>query len=356
MRRRPSRSTIASHQGAAIESSTRPKRPGPRQFGAAVPEDFRSWSPTGRGSAGRPSRERAPARDWRRVELGDDVVAEVARRAKARRQARQEVRRGMLGRVRISRPRRPAWLEAWGRLSLRDHLIATVAVVAVVAGLAVMNLPWLKVQRVEVEGSSVVSANQLLQESGARLGASTLSLDTKRLTANLLSQPWVSAASVKVRWPGTLVISVRPLPPVLVYQQGSASVLLAASGAVLGVAPPTAADLPILVNQQVGRPPHPGQVAVPGRLTAALAALYPACVAAYTVACAEFILSPVGALEIKSAAGWVADLGPALTTGQIGSLGPKLEALRTLAARINLKSPSIKEIYLENPSQVEVSP
>ncbi len=323
-----------------------------------MPEDFRSWSPGGRRPRGRPARGRVPAHDWRRVELGDEVVAEVARQAAARRQARKAVSRGMLGRVRISGPRRPEWLEAWGRLSLRSRLTATVAAVVVLAGFAVINLPWLKVQRVEVEGNSVVSAAQLLQESGARLGASTLTLDSRRLTANLLGQPWVSAASVRVRWPGTLVISVTPLPPVLVYQQGPTSVLLAATGAVLGAAPstPTAAPLPILISQQLGRPPKPGLVAVAPRLTAALASLYPACVAAFTVACSEFIISPVGALEIKSSAGWVADLGPALTTGQIGSLGPKLEALRTLAARINLKSKSIKEIYLENPSQVEVSP
>ena len=58
----------------------------------------------------------------------------------------------------------------------------------------------------------------------------------------------------------------------------------------------------------------------------------------------------------RSSAGWVADLGPALTPGQIGALGAKLEALRTLASKVNLKSTKIKEIYLENPSQVAVSP
>ncbi len=264
----------------------------------------------------------------------------------------------MLGRVRISAPRRPRWLDLWQGVSLKGRLVAGVAMLAVLGGLAAINLPWLKVQRVEVEGNSVVSAAQLLQETGAHLGASTLRLNTKQLTANLLSQPWVSAASVKVRWPGTLVISVTPLPPVLVYQQGTTSKLLAASGAVLGPVPqaPASAAMPVLVDQQQGSPPRAGSVAVPSRLASALAALYPACVAAFTVACSAFIISPVGALEIKSAAGWVADLGPALTAGQIGSLGPKLEALRTLAARVNLKSSSIKTIYLENPSQVEVSP
>lgn len=321
-----------------------------------MPEDFRSWSPGGRRP--RSIRERAPARDWRRVELGDDVVAEVARQAAARRQARREDRRGLLGRVRISAPRRPRWLEVWASQSLRTRLAYAAATVAVAGGLAVINLPWLKVQRVEVEGGSVVGAAQLLQESGAHLGASTLTLDTKRLTANLLSQPWVSQASVRVRWPGTLVISVSPLPPALVYQQGTDSVVLAASGAVLGPVPsaPSSRPMPILINQQLGRPPAPGRVAVPARLAAALAALYPACPAAFTVSCSEFIMSPVGALEIKSSAGWVADLGPALTSSEIGSLGPKLEALRTLAARVNLKTAAIKEIYLENPSQVEVSP
>lgn len=95
---------------------------------------------------------------------------------------------------------------------------------------------------------------------------------------------------------------------------------------------------------------------MPGNLATALVALYRACPAAYGVSCSEFIISPVGALEIKSSAGWVADLGPALTPAQIGALGAKLEALRTLAGKVNLKTAAIREIYLEDPSQVVVSP
>ncbi|MHB1500652.1 MAG: cell division protein FtsQ/DivIB [Candidatus Dormibacteria bacterium] len=298
------------------------------------------------------------ARDWHRVELRDEVVAEVARQAAARREARLNERRRLLGRVRISSHGKPRWLEMWGGLALPRQLAVAGAMIAIMGALAIFNLPWLKVQRVQVEGRSAVSQAQLLQEAGTHLGASTLLLDSKRLTANLLSQPWVGSASVTVRWPGTLVISVSPLAPALIYQQGLKSVVLATSGAVLGVVPraPTSKPLPTLVDQRLGSPPAPGAVAVPANLTAALAALYPACQAAYSVACSEFIITPVGALEIQSSAGWIADLGPALTPGQVGSLGPKLEALRTLATKVNLKSTKIKEIYLENPSQVTVSP
>jgi len=286
------------------------------------------------------------------------VVAEVARQAAARRQARLEGHRRMLGRVRLSRPRKPQWLELWARQVLPLRLASAAAVLAILGGLVVFNLPLLKVQRVEVEGSSVVGRSQLLQEAGARLGESTLLLDSARIRASLLDQPWVASASVQVRWPGTLVLAVTPLPPVLVYQKGQLSLNLAASGAVLGPVPqvPTTTPLPTLVDQRVGPGPADGSVAVPGNLAAALVALYRACPAAYGVGCSEFIISPVGALELKSSAGWVADLGPALTPAQIGSLGPKLEALRTLASKVNLKTAAIKEIYLEDPHQVVVSP
>ena len=94
---------------------------------------------------------------------------------------------------------------------------------------------------------------------------------------------------------------------------------------------------------------------VPGQCTTTLA-LAKAFPAAYGVSVSQFLISPVGALEIKSSVGWVADLGPALTNSQIASMGPKLEALRNVAAKVNLKSSTVKDIYLEDPSQVVVSP
>ncbi len=286
------------------------------------------------------------------------MVAEVARQAAARRAARLTGRRGMLGRVRLSKPSKPRWLELWSRQVLPLRLASGAAVLAVLGGLIAFNLPLLKVQRVEVEGNSVVGSSRLLQEAGAHLGESTLLLDSARVRASLLSQPWVASASVQVRWPGTLVLGVTPLPPVLVYQKGQLSLNLAATGAVLGAVPqvPTTPPLPTLVDQRLGSAPPAGAIAVPGNLATALVALYRACPAAYGVSCSEFIISPVGALEIKSSAGWVADLGPALTPAQIGALGAKLEALRTLAGKVNLKTAAIREIYLEDPSQVVVSP
>lgn len=286
------------------------------------------------------------------------MVAEIARQAAARRVARLAARQRLFGRVRLSAPKRPRWLDAWRELVLPLRLGSLALVLVLVAALAAFNLPWLKVQRVEVEGSSVLAQSQLLAAAGARVGESTIMLNTERMTVNLLAQPWVAAASVKVRWPDTLVMAVTPLPPVLILQRGGRRELLAASGAVLGPVPqtPTLSPVPTLVDQIQGAAAGLGRVALPANLTAALAALYKAFPAAYGVSVAQFVISPVGALEIKSSAGWVADLGPALTPAQIGALGAKLEALRTLAGKVNLKTAAIREIYLEDPSQVVVSP
>ncbi|MHB1626121.1 MAG: cell division protein FtsQ/DivIB [Candidatus Dormibacteria bacterium] len=286
------------------------------------------------------------------------MVEEVARQAAARRAARLAARQRLFGRVRLSAPKAPRWLDTWGGLVLPLRLLSIGLVLALLGAVAAFNLPWLKVQRVQLEGSSVLARSQLLAVAGVHLGESTIMLDTERMTVNLLAQPWVAAASVRVRWPGTLVVSVTPLPPVLIYQRGSSRELLASTGAVLGPVPqtPTLSPVPTLVDQGRGGGVAPGHTALPANLTAALAALYRAFPAAYGVSVSQFIMSPVGVLEIKSSAGWVADLGPAVTAGQIASIGPKLEALRALAAKVNLKSAAIKTIYLEDPAQVVVSP
>jgi len=69
----------------------------------------------------------------------------------------------------------------------------------------------------------------------------------------------------------------------------------------------------------------------------------------------RYLVTSIGALEIVASAGWTADLGLVLTSSQISSIGPKLEALRTLAGQVNLKTGGVKNIYLEDPSQVAVT-
>ena len=286
------------------------------------------------------------------------MLAEVARQAASRRQARDEARRHLAGRMRISRPEAPAWWRAWKELRLPARLVSILLPALALAGLLAVNLPFLKVQRVEVEGSSVVSRTQLLAEAGVVMGQSTLAVNTSRLTADLLAQPWVGSARAEVRWPGTLVLAVTPLPPVLIYARQGRQELLAASGAVLGPVPsgPASTPLPVVQDARPGAGARAGQVALPAPLASAMVALAAAFPAAYGVSVRRYLISPVGALEIQSSAGWTADLGPVLTASQIGALGPKLEALRALAAKVNLKGPGIRQIYLEDPSQVVVSP
>ncbi len=260
--------------------------------------------------------------------------------------------------MRISRPKPPGWLEVWRSLRPPVRMLSVAVPALLMAALLALNLPFLKVQRVEVEGSSVVGRSQLLAEAGVAMGQSTLAVNTGRLTAGLLAQPWVGAARVSVHWPGTLVLSVTPLPPAMIYQRGGARELLTASGAVLGPVPsgPATTPLPVLLDLRSGRGPGAGSLAVSTDLATALVALARAFPSAYGVAASRFEITSVGALEIQSSAGWTADLGPVLTSAQVGSLGAKLEALRALAAKVNLKSATIKTIYLEDPSQVVVNP
>ncbi len=177
------------------------------------------------------------------------------------------------------------------------------------------------------------------------------------MTRGLLAQPWVKDAAVYVHWPGTLVLAVTPLPPVMIYQQGSEQQWLAASGATLGqVAGLAAGSLPLLVDQRDLGVAKAGAIVIPSRLARALVALTRVFPASYDgVAVERYVITATGALEIESNAGWTADLGLTLTNSQISSIGAKLESLRALGEDVNLKTAGITEIYLEDPSQVVVS-
>ncbi|MGH7610632.1 MAG: cell division protein FtsQ/DivIB [Candidatus Dormibacteria bacterium] len=319
-----------------------------------MPHDFRSWHPP--EPAGEPSGPRPrprPQPSWGR--LGDSELEEVARQARERRAARYAARSTLLGRVRLSRPRPPRGWEAWQGLGRGRRLLALASLAVLAAAAALFVLPWLKVQRVQVVGDPVVGRAQLLAEAGVRTGQSTLLVDGAAITRNLLALPWMASAQVTVRWPDALSVRVTPLPPALQYRRGTQTLALAASGALLG-GTAQVGGLPVLVDQRQLGAARPGQLVLPTRLARALVQLGAAFPKAYGVSVRQFVIDRVGALEIQSSAGWTADLGLALTQAQIASLGPKLEALRALSGKVDLKGPGIKDIYLEDPAQVVVSP
>ncbi|HEY6537543.1 MAG TPA: FtsQ-type POTRA domain-containing protein [Candidatus Dormibacteraeota bacterium] len=333
-----------------------------RSFGAVVPDEFEAWRPPSSGEAPRPNRRRRPTpdRDPRRPVWGripDEEIEEVAKQAAERRAARFAARQRFLGRHRVSAPRKPPALDAWQDVGRAPKVLALALTAVILAAVVLFALPWLKVQRVEVVGSSVVSRQQLLADAGTRWGESTLLVDAPAMSRSLLALPWVRDAAVQIRWPSTLVLEVTPLPPVMLYQQGSARTSLAASGAALGRARSRpASGLPLLVDQRVLPTARPGAEVFPGRLTRALVALAKVFPASYDgVALTRYLLTRDGALEIQASAGWTADLGPVLTSAQIAGLGQKLEALRALGSQLNLRTAGIKEIHLEDPAQVAVS-
>jgi cell division septal protein FtsQ len=334
-----------------------------RSFGAVVPEDFEAWRPR-EGSRERqsPARRRRPEEErasagpiWGRIP--DDEIEEVARQAADRRAARFAARQRFLGRHRVSAPRKPEALTLLREVGRAPKMLAAALVAATLTVVVLFALPWLKVQRVEVVGSSVVSRQQLMAAAGARFGESTILLNAPAISRSLLALPWVKDAAVRISWPGTLVLAVTPLPAVMTYEQGSEQQTLAASGASLGLAPglPTG-KLPLLLDQRALAVAKAGMVVLPARLTQALVALDHVFPSSYDgVSVTRYVMTAAGALEIVSSAGWTADLGLALTNSQISSIGQKLEALRALGGQVNLKTSGILDIYLEDPAQVAVT-
>ncbi|MGB9483007.1 MAG: FtsQ-type POTRA domain-containing protein [Candidatus Dormiibacterota bacterium] len=334
-----------------------------RSFGAVVPDEFEAWRPRASSRGHQPSaRRRRPAEAratsrtiWGRIP--DTEIEEVARQAADRRAARFAARQRFLGRHRVSAPRKPEALSLLREMGRVPKLLAVALVTATLAVVVMFGLPWLKVQRVEVEGSSVVTRQQLLADAGARLGESTILLNAPAISRSLLAQPWVKDASVQIQWPGALVLEVTPFPAVMLYQQGSEQQSLDASGASLGPSPGvTPGKLPLLLDQRAIGLARAGSVVLPARLTQALAALDKVFPASYDgVTVSRYVMTVSGALEIESSAGWTADLGLALTNSQISSIGQKLEALRALGGQVNLLTAGIKNIYLEDPAQVAVT-
>jgi cell division septal protein FtsQ len=334
-----------------------------RSFGAVVPDEFEAWTPPEPARGDRTPRRRRQVASVRTASrpvwgrIPDEDIEEVARQAADRRAARYAARQRFLGRHRVSAPRKPPALDALREVGRAPKIAAVTLAAVLLAAVVLFALPWLKVQRVEVVGSSVVSREQLLADAGARRDESTILLDAPAMTRSLLTQPWVKQATVQIRWPSTLVLDVTPLPPVMLYQQGSEEQSLTATGASLGpVASMVPTDLPVLQDERSLPPAAAGSAVLPGRLTRALVALAKAFPAAYEgVSVDRYVITASGALEIESNADWTADLGPVLTTSQVLSIGQKLEALRALGAQLNLKTAGIKDIYLEDPAQVAVS-
>ncbi|HUY96573.1 MAG TPA: FtsQ-type POTRA domain-containing protein [Verrucomicrobiae bacterium] len=334
-----------------------PDEPARRRPASRAPRDGYARPAGPRPRADRPRRRQA-APWWER--LSADAAAELERRRTLRRDARRRAR-PRLRRVRASAPRPVGLLVWWGEQAVVFRRTAGAAMALFVAAVVVLALPVLHLQRVTVTGAGGLSRGTVLGASGLTQGESMLFVRAGPAERGVLRLPGVRAARVRVLLPDRVVIALQLWTPVLVDVRAGLAAPIAPTGAALAAGRPLAslapqlARLPRVVELGRATPVRAGAPVMEARYAQALAALVAVFPRAYGVAVREVAISGAGSLLVYTSAGWVADLGPVLTPAQLRGLAPRLEALRTLATRVDLTRPGIAAIDLQDPAQVDVT-
>jgi len=122
---------------------------------------------------------------------------------------------------------------------------------------AIYDRTGMRLARVLVAGRKQVSASELAEQSGLKIGAPLLEIDAEDVRARILAITWVREAEIRVLWPDSVRIDIAERSPVAVWQLDGDFALIDAEGVALGPAVwPRDDVLPRLVgkgaNQRVG--------------------------------------------------------------------------------------------------------
>jgi cell division protein FtsQ len=86
---------------------------------------------------------------------------------------------------------------------------------------AVVNLPWLNVENIEITGLRQLQRDQVLQQAGVIQPLSMLQVRTATLARRLETHPWIQSAIVRIDPPRRVVIEIQEREPMaLVHSQG----------------------------------------------------------------------------------------------------------------------------------------
>lgn len=138
---------------------------------------------------------------------------------------------------------RPVW-----RIVKAGALASLLAGAAWWAAAAAVDLPWLRVQQVRVEGNQRVHAGEITALLEGITGQSLLAVDLDRWRARLFASAWVADATLRRRLPGTIVVELRERVPMGIARAGTDLFLIDAAGTVIDEYGPRYADcdLPIV--------------------------------------------------------------------------------------------------------------
>ncbi len=129
--------------------------------------------------------------------------------------------------------RRRRVLEDLHRRRRHRWIAAGVVLAAVAAAVAVVLSPLLDVDRVVVEGSAVLSEEDVVAVSGVARGDHLVTVDLRGARAALANAPMIASATVTREWPDTVRIVVVEERPLATVRSAELEVAVADTGRVL---------------------------------------------------------------------------------------------------------------------------
>jgi cell division protein FtsQ len=228
-------------------------------------------------------------------------------------------------------------VDADRRRGRRRRLVATAAVLAVVAGVVGLALsPVADVNEVAVDGAARSGTEAVIAAAGVRPGDPLVFVNAGRVASQVEGLGWVGAADVSVSWrTGEVRITVDERVPVAMAGTGDDAVAVDADGVVLGTLAPgerlrDGSPLPVIAP---GDPVAPG-----GRLgeaDRALVVVATALTPGLATQVAEVIPAAAGGVTLVLSSGAEVALGPVPATGE-NRVADQVRTLQTVLATVDL--------------------
>ncbi len=232
------------------------------------------------------------------------------------------------------RERRIAVRRQAGRRRLRRLVVLAVVAMAALTAVIVLRSPVLDVDEVSVVGARYTSPEAIQEATHIHAGAPLLLADLGRATRAIEALPWVADATVTRELPGTVHVQVTERTPSAMVSINGASVLVDDSGRVLAAGDPM--SLPAAVPRD---PPFVSVLAPGGDAVPAVGARVDRALHDAVVLAGRLRLDPPGAVAaVRLEPSLRLDLvgGGAVELGDTTDLDAKIEAFRTVHARVDL--------------------
>lgn len=132
-------------------------------------------------------------------------------------------------------------------LTWRYVAAAVLAVVLLIFGIyALYFSSWLRAEKVEVSGNSLVTADEILAAAEVPIGDALVRVDLDAVAARVRSLAAIKDVDVSRKWPHGVRIDVTERVPIAVLERGAGRVALAADGTSFPAPPSARKGLPLV--------------------------------------------------------------------------------------------------------------